>query len=282
LSTVNKSLGKAKTGYGVVKSANEFFNSGTPGNPLKAMGVIIGLDSIASGPLTQAGVGPQAAFITKFAETATDFTMGKHDEATAALKSGFAKQHLEMHRMTGDPKHLLRAVEAARPSLTYGHLKSWDTTRPLVVKPHAGMPGQRPHTAVGNLAKGWKTTVTKEPFRTNATNPLGRAGDWANWKLNPNNIRINSSYDRTFHNRDGTTRIQIHKSKTGYGYQPGQTKRTEYSRYEFRGNRVQRVGGGATNYRYNNTNTRSSFSRPSTSRSSFSRPTISRPSTSFR
>ncbi|NQU22130.1 MAG: hypothetical protein HQ567_12675 [Candidatus Nealsonbacteria bacterium] len=291
LSTVHEGLGKVKSGYDVANSTNKFFNSGTPGNPLKAMGAIVGADSIVSGLLTQAGVGPQAAFITQFAETATDFTMGKHDEATSRLRTRIAQQHLNKYRLSGNAKDLTRAAIAARPDATYRQLKDWNTRKPLVVAPHPGVSGRRPSTAISDLAKSWKTTVSKQPFKTSATNPLQRTQDWTRWKFDQNNITAHGTFDRTFHSPNGTGHLHIQNSQTGYGYQPGTTKRYEQSHYQFRG--TQRQSNSTLNRSFSRPSfsqpsfSRPSFSRPSFSRPSFSRPSfnsssISRPSTSFR
>lgn len=293
VNAVNENLGRAKTAYDVGQAAKEYFNSGTPGDATKAMQALAGAASV---PLEAAGVGPQAAFITKFMENATNYTMGKHDEATAALKSGFAQQHLDQYKATGDPKQLEQAIKFARPEVTYRDLHEWDTRKPLTVQTHPGMPGQQPGTPVGDLAKGWKTTVEKMPFKSNAQSPLGRANDWVDWKLNQNNTVTKGTFDRTVHGSDGTTRVQTQRQQTGYGYEPGKTRIYEHTRTEFRGNRVETIGGGTQSrwnssgsswFRGNTQNGPSRFggstqSRPSFGGSSFSRPSFSSPSRSFR
>ena len=293
LSTMNRDLGRLNTAYGVARSTDQYFNSGTPGDPVKGMQALAG---VFSGPLGAAGVGPQAGFITKFAETAGKYAMGKHDEATATLRAGIAQQQLDQYEATRDPRQLGQAAMAARPELTYRQLHEWDTRKPLTVQTHPGMPGQQPGTAIGDLAKSWQTTVEKTPFRSNATSLPGRVGDWANWKLDPNNIVTRSTFDRTFHEPDGTTRVQIQRQQTGWGYQPGQTRIYEHTRTEFRGNRVETIGGG-TQGRWNDSGATwlrgdtqsgpsrfggSTQSRPSYGGSSFSRPSFSSPSRSGR
>jgi len=281
LEAIHENLGRAKTAYDVVQSGHEYFNSGTPGSPLKAMQVMTG---VFSRPLVAAGVGPQAEFITKFMETATDYTMAKHDEAGALFESGMAQQHLDTYRRTGNPDDLARAALAARPETTYRQLKSWDTRRPLIVRTQPGMPGQHPNTAVGDLAAGWRTMVRKEPFKSTATNPIARAQDWARWKLDQNNTVTNSSFDRTLRDSDGTTRVQIQRQQTGWGYEPGETRRYEQVRTEFHGRRVETYGRNTSTGAgrpWSSGGSQGGSSRPSfgssgSGRLSFSTPSVSR------
>ncbi len=99
IDAVSEKLGRLKTGYDVVQGSDEFVNRGLLGNPHKPMQIIAGA---LSGPLGAAGVGPQADFIVRFAETKANLDMALHDEASAVLNAGIAQQNLDRYGITGD------------------------------------------------------------------------------------------------------------------------------------------------------------------------------------
>jgi len=273
LDVVDPNLTRLGTAYDVVQGTNEFIHRGFLGNPYTAGQVMAG---VLSRPLAAAGVGPQTGLLLPLAESKTNLDMALHDRAGAELKAGIAQQNLQMYQITGDPQHLARAAQAARPDPTYSQIMSAETGKPFIVQPQPGMPGQRPGTAVGDLAGGWRTVVQKEPFKSDATSPIGKAGDWVKWKFDPANISSRSSFDRTFHSPDGTTRIQMQRHQTGLGYEPGKTTRYEHTRVEFRGQRVESWGGARSGF---SGNTGGGFGRSTFGGSNFSRPTFSSPST---
>lgn len=273
LGAVDPNLRGLKNAYDVVQGTDEFAHRGLVGNPFAAGRVMAG---VFARPLAAAGVSPQVGLLLPLVEGKTNLEMALHDRAGAELKAGIARQNLDMYRTSGDPQQLARAAQAARPDPTYSEIMSADARKPFLVRPQPGMPGQRPGTAVGDLATGWSTMVQKEPFKSNATSPIAKAGDWVKWRFDPGNISTRSSFDRTFQSPEGTTRVQIQRQQTGTGYQPGRTRISEHTRTEFRGQRVESWGGGRSSFGAGMGGGRSSFGGSSSGRSAFSSPTPSR------
>ena len=185
------------------------------------------LDAVKS-IAVDAAFGPQTALTWAAGEAPLDYSMALLDLQRENLKTHLAADDLRSFAWTRDPDDLVHAIKAVRPEAWYHELKTLGPREPLYVAP-THLFEEPPSIAA--FKDTWLTTVSKNPFESDATNLFGRARDWMDWRYDPSNYTTTSDFGALIETREpgflDHTRVRIRDIRPGNPYDSADSVLTE-------------------------------------------------------